>query len=246
MAKQDKKPFLSFIIPVFNERKKIADDVRLVHHFLYRHGLKGEIIVVDDGSRDGTTGAAKRAASSADRVIAAGAHRGKGFAVKTGMAASRGGIVLFMDSGRCFPPDEILRGLRLIDKMECDMAHASRRLHGSVIFRPQPVARRISALLFRRAAAFLFPALAHLTDTQMGLKIYRGNIGRELFSQCRCDGFLFDIEIILKALRSGFVIREFPVSWRSDPDSRLSLTRMPLMLAREYRLIRKTGLPRRD
>ncbi len=243
MAKQDKKPFLSIIIPVFNENGKIATDVRDMRRFLGRHGLKGEIIVVDDGSSDGTADAAKRAA--ADRIIAAGAHRGKGFAVKTGMAASRGDIVLFMDSGRCFPPDEILRGLHLIDKMDCDIAHASRRLRGSVILRPQPPSRRISARLFRRAAAFLFPSLARLTDTQMGLKIYRGHVARELFGRCRCDGFLFDIEIILRALQAGFVIREFPISWKSDPDSRLSLMRMPVMLAREYRLVRKTGLPRR-
>ena len=78
-----------------------------------------------------------------------------------------------------------------------------------------------------------------LTDTQCGFKIYKGDIARELYSQCVTDGFLFDIEIILRAQRKGYRIGEFPVEWACDPDSRLSVTRTPWPLLVElYKLKR--------
>jgi glycosyltransferase involved in cell wall biosynthesis len=246
MANRDRNgPFLTIIIPVYNESRKIAADVRAVRRFLDKRGRKGEIIVVDDGSFDGTAGAALRAVTGRDRVIGYRDHRGKGRAVKTGMAASRGELVLFIDSGRCVPAAHILRGLCLIERKECDIAQASRRLPGSVVLFGQRPLRRISSWLFRKAVMHTFPALAGLTDTQMGLKIYRGDVGRKLFNQCLCDGFLFDVEISLRAVRAKYRIREFPVTWRSDPDTRLSLLRVPLPLIREWFIIQKALPPRR-
>ncbi|HQI50165.1 MAG TPA: hypothetical protein PLN61_16060, partial [bacterium] len=99
--------------------------------------------------------------------------------------------------------------------------------------RPQSLPRRVCAFLFRHLLARLLGLPRTLTDTQAGLKLYAGETGRWLYAACSTDGFLFDAEIILRAQQVGLVIREFPVSWRADPDSRLRLHRQPFSLLRD-------------
>jgi len=234
-------PHLSIVIPVFNESRKIARDIRAVDQFLVDNRLSGEILVVDDGSRDRTSEAAGRIATGRNtecRILRYETHRGKGYAVRFGMTRTRGRIILFMDSGSCTPCRDILLGIRLIEDGCCEIAHASRKLHDSSILRPQRLSRCISSCLFRTMVRNLFPIPRTLTDTQMGLKVYRGGIGRELYVQCRSNGFLFDIEIILRAVRAGYRICEFPITWSSDPDTRLSLFRTLLPLLREMASLR--------
>jgi hypothetical protein len=79
----------------------------------------------------------------------------------------------------------------------------------------------------------------HLTDTQCGFKLYRGEVARELYAQCVCDGFLFDVEVVLRAAHAGYRIAEFPVEWHSDPDSRLHPTRrIPRLLGQLWTIRR--------
>lgn len=233
-------PDLSIVIPAFNESRKIARDIRAADEFLATNRLTGEIIVVDDGSRDRTAEAAARTATGRNtecRILRYETHRGKGYAVRFGMTRSRGRMILFMDSGSCTPCSDILKGLRLIENGCCEIAHASRKMLGSSIRRPQRLSRRISSRFFRTLVRSLFPIPRNLTDTQMGLKAYRGDVGRELYARCRLDGFLFDIEIILHAVKSGYRIREFPITWSSDPDTRLSLFRTIFPSLRELILL---------
>lgn len=260
---------LSVIIPVYNERRKIAGDIRAAAEFCARHGLRGEILVADDGSDDGTPEEAEKALPAvvkaasmpleavpspalnpaASRNFPAGAaelcilrlspHRGKGRAVRAGMARSRGRLILFIDSGLCIPYDEITRGIELIESGACTIAHASRRLSSSRILRPQSLPRRLSAWLFRRLFTRMLGLPKELTDTQAGLKIYDGERGRALYRACASDGFLFDAEIILRAMHAEERICEFPVSWSADPDSRLQLRRMPVALVREACALKK-------
>ncbi|MBN1893638.1 glycosyltransferase [bacterium] len=228
---------LSIIIPVFNESRKIAADIREAGAFLERHGLSGEIIVSDDGSGDGTADIAESCETRSHvrlTVLRCGEHRGKGHAVRSGMASSTGDIILFIDSGLCIPYEHILRGLDLIRSGVCDIAHASRKLKESRVVKGQRLSRRLASSLFHRLAIGFFHVPPNLTDTQAGLKIYRGDTGRMLYRQCRLPGFLFDLDIILRAVRSGFSIREFPVDWTVDPDSRLSLIRSSAGLLREW------------
>jgi dolichyl-phosphate beta-glucosyltransferase len=219
---------LSIIIPTYNEAKKIAADIEAAAKFLLSADLDGEIIIVDDGSKDDTADTALQTCISPKvtlRIARNEVHHGKGFAVRTGIKASKGKYVAFVDSGCCVPYDNLLRGLELLKSNSCNIAHGSRKLQQSTIYKGQSIHRRICAVVFRWFVNKLIKIDPLLTDTQCGFKIYQGDIARELYSQCITDGFMFDIEVILRAQTAGCKINEFPIEWTCDIDSRLSPTR---------------------
>lgn len=233
---------LSIVIPVFEEQKKIKRDILAAAEFLTAHQLAGEIIVVDDGSRDATAAVAGSVATPPGaqlKVIRYQQNKGKGFAVRTGIAASQSVYVMFADSGLCVPYQNASRGLNLLQNGVCEIAHASRKLRASTIVKPQSWPRRLSARWFLWLARHWMKIPPHLTDTQCGFKIYRGDVARELYAECRTDGFIFDLEIILRALLKGYRIREFPIEWTCDHDSRLSLTRSPARILTEMKTIKQ-------
>jgi len=235
---------LSIVIPAFRESAKIAADVRAAADFCTANHITAEIIVVDDGSTDHTADAAQEAAASLPdclrlQVIRLPHHHGKGAAVRTGVLASTGRYVMFADSGCCVPYQDAAAGLEMLRADRCDIAHGSRKLPESIIRRPQPIRRRISATLFRCITRKLLPLDPNLTDTQCGFKLYKGDIARQLYRQSRTDGFMFDLEIILLAREKGYRIKEFPIRWSCDPDSRLSLARDPCSVFLELMKIKR-------
>ncbi|MBA7615132.1 MAG: glycosyltransferase [Calditrichaeota bacterium] len=234
---------LSIVIPAFDESGKITRDVEAAAAFLKGENLSGEIIVVDDGSRDDTAAAAKETNIPPDvhlNVIRCDPHRGKGYAVRTGMAASHGEYVMFADSGGCVPYENALRGLDMLKSGVCELAHGSRKLRESSIQRRQAWYRRILSRVFRWVVIRAMKLPAGLTDTQCGFKMYRGDVARTLYGACITDGFMFDVEIIMRASRANYRIREFPIEWTSDRDSRLSLVRSAGRVLLELLTIRRT------
>jgi len=233
---------LSIVIPAFNEGLKVARDVAAAATFLVGAKLSGEILVVDDGSSDHTAEAAEviPVPSGVERrVIRLPRNQGKGAAVKAGVLASRGDYVMFADSGVCVPFENALVGLEMLRRGECDLAHGSRKMATSVIKVRQRWHRRVMSRLFRWAAGMAVGVPADLTDTQCGFKIYRGDVARELFADCQSAGFLFDVEILLRGLKHGYRVKEFPVEWRCDLDSRLKPARTGLKVASELMAIKK-------
>ncbi|MCJ7777924.1 MAG: glycosyltransferase [Sedimentisphaerales bacterium] len=219
---------ISIVIPAFEESKKISRDVEAASAFLESNHLIGEIIIVDDGSRDGTAEAAKEVkvpAGTALKVVRLHHHMGKGYAIRSGIKQTSGEYVMFTDSGCCVPYENVLDGLKLLKSGECDIAHGSRKIPGSDILRSQSWYRRVCARIFHWFVIYAMKIPAELTDTQCGFKIYKGEVGRRLYSQCVTDGFMFDVEIIMRALKQGWRIKEFPIEWSCDRDSRLSPTR---------------------
>jgi len=217
---------LSIVIPVLNESRKIAGDIEAASEFLKANQLSGEIIIADDGSDDGTAETAEDCRKDLGenielKVIRCGGHRGKGYAVRLGIAKSTGEYVMFADSGNCVPYENALEGLELIKNNQCDIAHGSRKLTESKIEQQQNRYRRICSGLFQQFVKWFMGIPAELTDTQCGFKIYRGEVARDLYSRCVTNGFMFDIEVILRAVKQGYKIKEFPIQWRCDSDTRL-------------------------
>ena len=233
---------LSIVIPAFEESRKIARDIKAAAEFLGANALTGEIIVVDDGSQDDTAEVAREVRVPREvgcHVIRYAEHRGKGYAVRTGVKASTGQYIMFADCGLCIPYGNVLQGLEMLRAGSCDMAHGSRRLIESDILQDQPWHRRLISRLFKATVRTLLRIPRRLSDTQCGFKIYQGPVARELYGACTTDGFMFDIEIILRALKQGYRIEEFPVEWACDPDSRLSVTRTPWPVLAELRALRR-------
>ena len=235
---------LSIVIPAFEESKKIARDIEAATAFLKDNHFTGQIIVVDDGSKDNTAEVVKNAVISSPpgielKVERYNHHRGKGYAVRRGIEQTTGEYVMFADSGCCVPYEDTLRGLELIKSGACDIAHGSRKMRGCHIEKAQSLYRRICSKMFHWFVIHDMKIPAEFTDTQCGFKIYRGDIARHLYGECITDGFIFDIEIIMRAQKEGFRIREFPIDWTCDPDSRLSPTRSSWRVLSELLKIRR-------
>jgi len=215
---------LSVVIPALNETAKIRHDIKSASRFLSQTVKRGEIIVVDDGSTDDTAETARNTVTpdSVDLiVIKLDKNYGKGFAVKTGVLRSQGAVVMFADSGSCVPYSNALPFIDRIRRGELDIAIGSRRHKNSIIHRYQPFFRRLLSRLFHCAAVVIAGLPKKIKDSQCGFKVYDGENARQLFSACRIKGFLFDVEILVRAHKKGYRIQEFPIEWTCDLDTRL-------------------------
>ncbi|HXO67082.1 MAG TPA: dolichyl-phosphate beta-glucosyltransferase [Candidatus Dormibacteraeota bacterium] len=213
-------PDLSVVIPAYNEESRLASTVDRVLEYLRQGARSYELIVVDDGSRDGTAGTvdAMNASGAAILLVRHPVNLGKGAAVRTGVLASKGDVVLFTDADLSTPitdADPLLRAL-----LEgADVAIGSRALDRRLVEVHQPVYRETMGRIFNLfVRAILLPGLH---DTQCGFKAFRGDIGRSLFLAMESRGFEFDPEVLYRARRQGLVIREIPVHWRNSPDTRV-------------------------
>jgi dolichyl-phosphate beta-glucosyltransferase len=237
----------SIIIPARNEARKIKADITAAGTFLASAFRSGEIIIVDDGSVDGTAQQAQSVRvpeGNELRVLLNVYAPGKGGAVRTGIAASRGEYVMFADSGISMPFENALRGLDLIRRGTCEIAHGSRHLKESVIRKKPDWDRRVLSRLFHGMVIPLMHLPPSLTDTQCGFKVYRGDAARLLYAECRTAGFAFDVEILVLAQRHGFRVSEFPVEWTCDRDSRLNIVTSPWPILRDLFFIYRDVLVR--
>lgn len=233
---------LSIIVPVWNEEHKIGPDLDRLAAYCGKNRLKTEVIVSDDGSTDDTcsvVSARRQQLPDLIRLHCTGTHHGKGYAVREGILQSKGTYVMFMDCGGNVPLQYIEGGLALLQQDLCDLAHGSRHLPESRIERPMCLKRRMLSRLFRFMMRRYLGLPSGLTDTQCGFKLYRGDVARALYQQVTLEGFLFDIEVILLAMRNGFRIREFPISWSWDQDSRLVPGRILQNVVNDARYLKK-------
>ncbi len=232
---------LSIVIPAYEESHKIAHDIEAAAVFFSAAQVDGELIVVDDGSLDDTADVARHAGERFNaplRVLRLETNRGKGGAVRAGILESRGTYVLFADSGYSVPFEWALTGIEMIRAGQCDIAHGSRKMPGCHILRQQPLLRKICSRAFRAFIQWFLQIPRNLTDTQCGFKVYRTEVAKELYGQLVTEGFTFDVEIILRAVQRNYRIREFPIEWACDCDSRISIHHTSWRVLRELVKIR--------
>ena len=190
---------LSIVIPAFKESAKIGADIEAAFAFLAADQLRGEVIVVDDGSPDDTALVARAAIASHPtlRVFSYEPNRGKGHALRYGIARARGRNVLFADAGLCVPYPIAKIALSMIDMHMCDVANGSRRMRGSVK-KAQPLYRQIGSQMFGIVIHTFMGIPGYISDTQCGFKAYRLDVAQRLYGESFTDGFMFDTEIILR------------------------------------------------
>jgi dolichyl-phosphate beta-glucosyltransferase len=230
---------VSIVIPAFKEAQKIERDVAAADAFLDSRADGGEILLVDDGSPDGTAEAARalQARYPRLRVVSYARNRGKGHAIAQGVLQARCAAVMFADAGLCVPYGIATLGLSMLELDMCDIAHGSRRMRGSVL-RAQPFYRRAGSLAYKMVVRVTMGVPRWISDTQCGFKIYRRDAARELYGDLLTDGFMFDVEIILRALRRKYRILEFPVLWSNDADTRFDPVKGTIRNLKELARIR--------
>lgn len=205
-------PYLSLVIPVFNEAERIRDTLEQIARYLAQHCLSAELLVVDDGSTDGSTEAAMAAhvGEVAVTVLRHEKNVGKGYAVQQGVLLARGEVILICDADLSTPIDEITP---LLHRMRegFDLVIASRALADSRIIVNQPRHRAFFGRLFNRFVRSWL--VEDIVDTQCGFKLINREAAQTIFPRQRIAGFAFDVEILFLAQRFGFTIAEVPVRW---------------------------------
>jgi len=233
---------LSLIIPAYNEAKRLPPYLAVVReHLDRRYPDAYEVIIVDDGSSDGLPDVLEPLAADWPQltVIGHATNQGKGAAVRTGMLAARGELLLFADADGATPIDEEENLCEAIQ--DADVAIGSRYVPTTEATRRRTFSRGLAGRTF---AAFVRWRLGiSVRDTQCGFKMFRCDAGRRLFSAAKEPGYLFDLELLVLAKRFEFKVVEVPVNWSDIPGGHLSpireLPRILLQLRRLRRRLKK-------
>jgi dolichyl-phosphate beta-glucosyltransferase len=217
---------LTIVLPAFNEAARLDPALDELFAYLDRAapgeaGLPADIdvLIVDDGSTDGTRALAERRPEFGTRLgLLAVAHGGKGAAVRAGMLAAQGDLAIFTDADMATPPDQLPRLVAALANN--DVALGSRiQPDGSDMRRSQPAYRRVLGRIFHALASVW--AVGPVEDTQCGFKGFTREVARDLFGSQRITSIVFDVELIYLARRRGYRIAVVPILWTDKRGSRM-------------------------
>jgi len=221
-------PFLSVVIPAYNEEKRLPESLAAALDFLKKQTYASEIIVSDDGSQDRTVAVAEEQLKGfPHQILVAPQNRGKGHAVRQGMLAATGNYLLFTDADFSTPIEEVTKFLAHLEKDQ-DVVIGSRALPDSKIEIHQNFLRETMGKVFNFLAQSW--AFKGVHDSQCGFKAFRREAAHKLFNLQKLDGFSFDVEIVYLTQKLGYRLLELPVIWRNSAQSRVQVFRDPLMM----------------
>lgn len=221
-------PLLSVIIPVYNEERRLGPCMEQVVPYLSEHYQnEHEIIIVDNASRDDTFMIAQCYANSYPNIYALRLPvKGKGIAIKKGMLFARGNY-RFMCDVDLSTPIQFLRDFMKLRK-QYDVVVGSRELMRGMVH--TTLTRRVVGRVFHALVSDLVPGVQ---DTQCGYKLFSALAAEAIFSRLQITGFAFDVEALYLARLLDFPVGEMPVAWEHNADSRVSLVRDSLSMARD-------------
>ncbi len=219
-------PHLSVVVPAFNEAHRLADSLQRIVAYLGQHGIKFEVLVVDDGSTDGSGQVASRVLAGRGRVVTNSENRGKGYSVRRGVLESAGRWVLMTDADLSAPIEEHAKLAAAARDRDVDIVIGSRALADSQIEIRQNIVRQTMGKTFNLFVRLLTGL--QFRDTQCGFKLMDRQRTLPLFQRMVIDRFAFDAELLFLAHRFGLAVSEVPVVWRNAEDSKVRLIGDPL------------------
>lgn len=228
------QPQVSVVIPTYNEEWRILPTIGAIAVEMSRRGKPWELIISDDGSKDGTRGLVEGLELVNMRLLTS-PNTGKGGAVKRGVLASRGQYVLFADADQSTPIEQFDRLLSAITEGGADIAIGSRAVDGADVAKKSFLRKVISSglnLLVR--VGYRIP----IRDTQCGFKLFTAEAAKPLFDMQRLERFSFDLELLFLARKAGMKVTEVPVEWIDAPGSTVSPVKVSLQFLKDLVRIR--------
>jgi glycosyltransferase involved in cell wall biosynthesis len=223
-------PLLSVIIPAHNEEKRLPGTLEQVFAFLGRQDYESEVLIIENGSRDRTYQVAQDfAAHHKNLHVIHEQGRGKGLAVRRGMLEARGSYRLMCDADLSMPVEEISKFIPPALN-DFDVAIGSREAKGAIRYE-EPLYRHLGGRGINLIIRLLI--LPGLQDTQCGFKCFRAEVANDLFRRQTLTGWSFDIEVLFIARQHGYRIREVPIGWYYQSDSKVNAVRDALHMIRD-------------
>ncbi len=229
---------ISLVIPMYNESAIVADAVKTFSSYMQKQFQDWELIFVDDGSSDGC-GDAVTAAHAQDeriRLCRYTPNRGKGYAVRTGVLAAEGDIIIFTDCDNAYGEEAIGRLAETLETSGADIVVGSRNLSKDG-YEGYTFLRKIASKAYIKVIAVA--AGFRLSDSQCGIKGFRSAVAKTIFSHCEVDRFAFDLEVIMIATKLGAAIGEMPVKIINHRESTVHVVRDSVKMLRDVHRMKK-------
>ncbi len=230
-----KPPFLSLIIPAFNEEDRLPRAMGQVFAFLEKQSYTSEVLLVENGSSDRTLEVAIKFSQHFPNLCVL--HEdlaGKGRAIRSGMLKARGEYRFIADTDFSMPVEMLNRFLP--PECQCDIAIASREAPGAIRYY-EPLYRHFTGRVFNFLIRIL--ALPGLNDTQCGFKCFRGPVAEDIFRFQTLTGWSFDVELLAIARRHRYTITEIGIPWYYTPGSKVNIGRDSVRMFLDLLTIRR-------
>ncbi len=220
----NKDIYMSIILPAYNEENRLGPTLTRIGEYLDTKEWTAEIIVVDDGSKDGTVDLVEEWMKKDERIklVRNPENKGKGFSVRNGMLRAKGRYRLFSDSDLSTPIEELDKLLSYIGG-RIDVTIGSRSIAGSDVQVSQALYRMLMGRIFNLIVRILFQT--KMRDTQCGFKLFTRKAAEDVFPKAVVNRFGFDVEVLFLAEKLGYKVQEVPVVWINSEESKVSAVR---------------------